>query len=176
MFRGTRDFLLGGKGSYENGQEESRQGIMPSIFGSGSGVLMGSTDSNGYDADLEDINSISVGTTIGAIAAGSTGAWIGAGTGYLVSQQPDRAKRAAVMQIRIYAQNGQTGEVMWSNRVEMEYSPASNKDNENTHRRVMYDKVVREGVKVLMDGFFVNAEGVFSESAGNKESVQKEGT
>jgi hypothetical protein len=176
MFRGTRDFLLGGKGSYENGQEESRQGIMPSVFGSGSGVLMGSADSNGYDADLEDINSISIGTTIGAIAAGGTGAWIGAGTGYLVSQQPDRSKRAAVMQIRIYAQNGQTGDVMWTNRVEMEYSPASNRDNENTHRRVMYEKVVREGVKVLMDGFFVNAEGVFSESAGNKEPVQKEGT
>ncbi len=65
---------------------------------------------------------------------------------------------------------------MWTNRVEMQYSPANNKDFENTHRRVMYDNVVREGVKTLMDGFFAEAEGVFSELEGEMQPVQKEGT
>ena len=87
----------------------------------------------------------------------------------------DRSKRSAVMQIRIYAQNGKTGDVMWSNRVEMEYSPASNRDNENTHKRVMYEKVVREGVKVLMEGFFANAEGVFPGSEVNNRAAPKRG-
>lgn len=172
VFRGTRDFLLGGAGSYKSGQDESRQGIVPSVVGSGNGVLFGSADSNGYDADLEDINSIAVGTVAGGLLGSG---WIGAATGYLVAQQPDRSKRTAVMQIRIYAQNAETGDVMWSNRVEMEYSPESNFDNENTHRRVMYDNVVREGVKALMDGFFAEAEGVFSESDEQGEPVQKEG-
>ena len=173
VFRGTRDFLLGGSGSYKSGQDESRQGIVPSVFGSGRGALLGSADSSGYDADLEDINSIAVGTAAGGLLGYG---WIGAATGYLVAQQPDRSKRTAVMQIRIYAQNGETGDVMWSNRVEMEYSPANNFDNENTHQRVMYDNVVREGVKVLMDGFFAEAEGVFSDSAEQGEPAQKEGT
>jgi hypothetical protein len=173
VFRGTRDFLLGGSGSYDNGQDQPRQGLVPSVFGSGRGVLLGSADSSGYDADLEDINSVTVGTAAGGLLGYG---WIGAATGYLVSQQPDHSKKTAVMQIRIYAQNGETGDVMWSNRVEMEYSPANNKDNENTHRRVMYDNVVREGVKALMDGFFAQAEGVFSESGEQVEPLQKEGT
>jgi hypothetical protein len=58
----------------------------------------------------------------------------------------------------------------------MEYSPASNNDNENTHKRVMYEKVVREGVKALMDGFFADADGVFSGSGKQVEPLQKEGT
>ena len=176
VFRGTRDFLLGGAGSYDSGEIEQRQGILPSIFGNGSDMMLGSANSNGYEAGLEDINNISLGTTAGAIANGTTGGLVGLGVGYLVGQQPKRSKRTAVMQVRLYAQNGATGEVMWSNRVEIEYSPANNKDNENTHRRVMYDNVVREGVKSLMGGFFANAEGVFSESGGQVEPLQKEGT
>jgi hypothetical protein len=156
VFRGTRDFLLGGAGSYDTGQPEQRQGILPSIFGNGRGMLLGS-DSSGYGVGLEDLNNVALGVSAGAIANGSTGGWIGAGIGYLVGQQPKRSKRTAVMQVRIYAQNGETGQVMWTNRVEMEYSPANNKDFENTHRRVMYDNVVREGVKVLMSSFFAEA-------------------
>jgi hypothetical protein len=175
VFRGTRDFILGGAGSYDSGHAEQRQGILPSIFGNGRSMLLGS-DSSGYEVGLEDLNNLAVGTSAGALVNGSTGGWIGAGIGYLVGQQPKRSKRTAVMQVRIYAQNGETGEVMWTNRVEMQYSPANNKDFENTHRRVMYDNVVREGVKTLMDGFFAEAEGVFSETAENMEPVQKEGT
>jgi len=176
VFRGTRDFLLGGAGSYDSGQPEQRQGILPSIFGNGRGMLLGGADSNGYNAGLEDVNNIAVGTTAGALTAGSTGGWIGAGIGYLVGQQPKRSKRTAVMQVRIYAQNGKTGEVMWTNRVEMQYSPANNRDFDNTHRRVMFDNVVNEGVKSLMSGFFAEAEGAFSETAENMEPIQKEGT
>ena len=51
--------------------------------------------------------------------------------------------------------------------------PANNRDFENTHRRVMYDNVVNEGVKALMDGFFVEAEGVFSETAENRSRSKK---
>ena len=47
--------------------------------------------------------------------------------------------------------------------------------DENTHRRVMYDNAVREGIKALMDGFFVEAEGVFSEETNQMEPVQQEG-
>jgi len=171
---GTSQFLLGGPGSYDDGQKKQRQGILPSIFGNARGTLLGSADAGGYEADLGTLNNMAFGVTAGSLIAGTTGAWVGAGTGYLVSQQP-KSKRTAVMQVRVYAQNGETGEVMWSNRVEMEYSPANNFDYENTHARVMYDNVVREGIKALMDGFFTEAEGVFSEKTEQMEPVQKEG-
>ena len=176
VVRGTRQFLMGGPGSYVNGQESPRQGLLPSIFGNGRGMLLGRADSAGYEAGLESLNNMSLGTAAGYAINGGTGALVGAGVGYLVAQQPERSKRTAVMQVRIYAQNGETGDVMWSNRVEMEYTPAGNDDYENTHIRVMYDKVVREGVEALMSGFFAEAEGVFSETAENMEPVQKEGT
>jgi hypothetical protein len=176
VFRGTRDYLLGGAGSYSTGKDEPREGVLPSIFGDGRGFMLGGTESSGYEAGLDDVNNLALGTAAGYAISGGTGALIGAGTGYLVGQQPDRSKRSAVMQIRIYAQNGKTGDVMWSNRVEMEFAPGDNFDFENTHRRVMYDNVVREGVKALMDGFFSNAEGVFSESGGQELPLQKEGT
>lgn len=176
VFRGTRDYLLGGAGSYSTGKDEPREGLLPSIFGDGRDFMLGGTEASGYEAGLDDVNNLALGTAVGYALSGGTGALVGAGTGYLVGQQPDRSKRSAVMQIRIYAQNGQTGDVMWSNRVEMEFAPGDNFDFENTHRRVMYDNVVREGVKALMDGFFADAEGVFSESGEQVEPPQKEGT
>jgi len=175
VFRGGRNILLGGGGSFDDGVEKKSQGIVPSIFGSARGFMLGGSDASGYDTDLGTLNSLTVGTVGGALINGTTGALAGAGIGYLVSQQPERSKRAAVMQVRIYAQNGETGDVMWSNRVEVEYSPASNSDNENTHRRVMFDKAVHEGIKALMDGFFLEAEGVFSKTSGEIEPVPQEG-
>ena len=41
VFRGTRDFLLGGPGSYETGADEERQGILPSVFGRRQGHAAG---------------------------------------------------------------------------------------------------------------------------------------
>lgn len=176
IFRGTRDLLLGGKGSYDNGSEKMRRGVVPSVFGDTRRFMWGGTDYSNYEADLDDIDNLAVGAVPGlALGAGST-ALIGAGAGYLVGNQPERNKRSAVVQVRLYAQSGDTGEVLWSNRVEIEFIPANNFDNTNTHPRVMYDKAVREGVKSLMDGFFLESEGVFSESEQKTAPVQKEGT
>ncbi len=176
IFRGTRDLLLGGKGSYDSGN--ARRGVVPSVFGDARRYVWGGTDYKNYESDLDDIDNLAIGAAPGiALGSGSIAA-IGAGAGYLVGNQPERSKRSAVVQVRLYAQNGETGEVMWSNRVEMEFAPGNNFDNKNTSQRVMYDTAVREGVKSLMDGFFLESEGVFSEpeqKAEKAEPVQKEG-
>lgn len=177
IFRGTRDLLLGGKGSYDSGAEKVRRGVVPSVFGDARSYMWGGTDYRNYESDLDDIDNLAFGAAPGlALSSGST-ALLGAGAGYIIGNQPERSKRSAVVQVRIYAQNGATGEVLWSNRAEIEFTPANNFDNKNTHPRVMYDNAVREGIKSLMDGFFLEAEGVFSES-GQKEAapVQKQGT
>jgi len=88
----------------------------------------------------------------------------------------DKGMRPAVMQVRMYVQDGATGDVLWSNRVEMEYSPSDTCNYQSTLQRARYEIVVREGVKALMDEFFAAAEGVFSEADENMEPIQKEGT
>jgi len=176
-FRGTRNLLLGGKGSYDDGSPKVRRGVVPSVFGDARSYFMGGTDYRNYEADLDDIGSIALGAGAGALIGSGTGAAVVGGTvGYLVGQQPQRSKRTAVVQVRIYAQSGETGDVLWSNRVEIEFAPANNRDKENTHPRVMYDMAVREGIKALMDGFFIEAEGVFSAAEQQMVPVQKEGT
>jgi len=175
-FNSTRDLVLGGKGSYDNGAPKTRRGVVPSFFGDAGRFLMGGTDYSNYEADLDDVDNLAYGAAVGAGVAGSYGALIGAGAGYIVGQQPARNKRTAVVQVRVYAQKGETGDVLWSNRVEMQFTPSSNFNNADTHPRVMYDNVVREGIKALMDGFFVEAEDVFSETEQEIIPVQQEGT
>jgi len=85
------------------------------------------------------------------------GAGLGAATGYLASQHPKTAKRSSVVQIRIYAQDAKTGEVLWSNRTEVEYTPKTNFSYDDIHPKVMFDEAIRQGVKSLMDSFFGEA-------------------
>ena len=76
----------------------------------------------------------------------------------IASQHPKNAKRTSVIQIRIYAQDARTGEVLWSNRAEVEYTPKSNFSYDDIHPKVMFDQVIKQGVKSLMDSFFSEAE------------------
>jgi len=89
---------------------------------------------------------------------GGLGAAAGATAGFITSQHPKEAKRTSVIQIRIYAQDARTGEVLWSNRAEVEYTPKSNFSYDDIHPKVMFDQVIKQGVKSLMDSFFSEAE------------------
>jgi hypothetical protein len=72
--------------------------------------------------------------------------------------QTDRknAKRSAVVQIRIYAQDTSTGDMVWTNRTEIEYTPESRKAYHSKHPKVMFDAAVKEGIDGLMGSFFSN--------------------
>ena len=101
---------------------------------------------------------------------------MGAVAGWMASQHPKKAKRSAVVQVRIYAQHAETGDVLWSNRVEMEYTPNSYFAYHETHPKVMFDKAIKEGIKALMDSFFSEARNVFAENQKEETyTVQKEG-
>jgi len=69
---------------------------------------------------------------------------------------PKNAKRSAVVQIRMYAQDTSTGDMVWTNRTEIEYSPESKYAYESNHPKVMFDKAVKKGVDELMGSFFSN--------------------
>jgi hypothetical protein len=72
--------------------------------------------------------------------------------------QSDRknAKRSAVVQIRIYAQDTSTGDMVWTNRTEIEYTPKSKYAYESNHPKVMFDAAVKRGIDELMGNFFSN--------------------
>jgi hypothetical protein len=185
------------------------RGFVPVVIDSVKDLLFGTTGSYGYEDDLEDIESILMGSAIGYaignnIIDSSTsrsshstsgiisrrvtkrhtshddraleGAGIGAVAGWMASQHPKKAKRSAVVQVRIYAQDGETGDVLWSNRSEIEYTPKSNFAYSETHPKVMFDKVVKESIKILMDNFFSEVQNVFTEKQQEEASIiEKEG-
>jgi hypothetical protein len=66
------------------------------------------------------------------------------------------AKRSVVVQIRIYAQDTSTGDMVWTNRTEIEYTPKSKYAYENKHPKVMFDNTVKKGIDDLMGSFFSN--------------------
>jgi hypothetical protein len=61
-----------------------------------------------------------------------------------------------VVQIRIYAQDTSTGDMVWTNRTEIEYTPKSKYAYENKHPKVMFDNTVKKGIDDLMGSFFSN--------------------
>lgn len=65
-------------------------------------------------------------------------------------------KRSAVVQIRIYAQDTSTGDMVWTNRAEIEYTPKSKYAYDSKHPKVMFDKAVKKGIDELMGSFFSN--------------------
>ncbi len=181
------------------------RGFVPVVIDSVKDLLFGVSGAYGYEDDLEDIESILMGASMGYIIGNNVvdtdtsrssvgiggrrstsrrshddnapeGAAIGAAAGWLSAQHPKKAKRAAVVQVRIYAQDGETGDVLWSNRVEMQYTPKNNFAYNETHPKVMFDKAVKESVKALMDSFFSEAQNIYGDNQPKEAFlIQKEG-
>lgn len=176
----VKDLFMGASGSY--GYEDDLEDIESMLMGGAIGYMIG-------NSIIDRSTSRSSGISNGLISFrtqrshsssddyGLEGAAIGGVAGWMASQHPKKAKRSAVVQVRIYAQDAATGKVLWSNRAEMEYTPKSYFAYDQTHPKVMFDKAVKEGVKALMDSFFSDAESVFSDTQKPQTAaVQKEGT
>jgi len=153
----VKDVLFGATNSY--GYENDLENIENILIGGALGYAIGHSI---IDRSSHSSSAISNGIISRRVSNshsstddfGAEGALIGAGAGWLASQHPKKAKRSAVVQVRIYAQNAETGDVLWSNRVEIEYTPKSNFAYNETHPKEMFDTAVKEGVKSLMDSFF----------------------
>ena len=59
------------------------------------------------------------------------------------------AKKSSVIQIRLYVQDAKTGELLWSNRAEVEYYPLYTRDY-----KAMFDLLVKQSIKELMQDLF----------------------
>lgn len=158
-------------------QNPMYRGIIPVVLDSVKDMMYGATDAYGYEGDLENIETVGTGAAMGygigekvrsSSTYGGPGLAIGAASGLLASRHPKKAKRSAVVQVRLYAQNALNGEVLWTNRTEIEYTPKSNFAYEETHPKTMFDNAVANGITKLMADFFKQADG-FDEIAAPEQ-------
>jgi hypothetical protein len=61
---------------------------------------------------------------------------------------------SSVVQIRIYAQDAKSGELLWSNRCEFEVRPSTGWFSPTSDPRALYDRAVRDVLNALMADFF----------------------
>ena len=135
-----------------------KKGLLPFSFGLSSQTLNGFARSDTYD----NFGHMLLPATIGAIIGynGSTNGlddigngmvWgaAGAGLGHLAKNggQVDQA----VVQLRIWIQEAATGNLVWTNRVEVKVSPESIYSDRQYD--MLFDTAIHKGVNTLIDNF-----------------------
>jgi len=175
LLDGVKDTLYGTTGAY--GYEDGLEGIEDILIGAGLGYGIGSQITHSATKSRTSLSSGIITRPVNSEYTSKNnyaveGAGIGALSGWMTSQRPKKAKRSAVVQVRIYAQDARTGDVLWSNRTEIEYTPCSYFAFSDTHPKVMFDKAVKQGVKVLMDNFFKDARQVSNQGANQRVTAE----
>ena len=135
-----------------------KKGLLPFTFGLSSQTLNGFARSETYD----NMGHMLLPGTIGAIigyqgstsgldGAGNALLWgaVGAGLGHMAKNggQVDQA----VVQLRIWIQEAATGNLVWTNRVEVKVSPESVYSDRQYD--ALFDTAIHKGVNTLIDNF-----------------------
>jgi hypothetical protein len=159
-----RGQLLRYESDEENTWSPLKRGIFPVVFGGTNRALFGVTNSETYDT----LGSVLIGAATGAaIGDGATSPYDateklnpgransfvwglgGAALGYM-SSKGGHANRAAV-QLRLWVQDPQTGEVVWTNSVKVLVKPQS--VFAETRKDELFDTAVSKAVAALTDDF-----------------------
>jgi TolB-like protein len=145
-----------------------KRGILPFAIGSTNQVLFGFADSDKYD----DWGNMLVGGTYGAIIGNNVqGPWGGASSaagsganiffwgavGAVVGNMAQHGGRTdqAVVQMRIWVQDAYSGNVVWTNRVDIKVSPESVLADRNFD--TLFDNAITQGTTTLMNNFVTTA-------------------
>ena len=166
------DYIMRGRIlEYKTRQEISwapwKKGIIPVVAGGSSQMLFGFAHSDQYD----ELNSSVTGGMLGALVAnqgwpvdnnrmifgsgsgleGNTVVWAAAGA-YLGNMSHNSGKiDQAVVQLRIWVQETATGNVVWTNRVQVQISPES--VFADSQYDILFDQAIEKGVSTLIDNF-----------------------
>ncbi len=128
-----------------------KSGLVPFVFQLGSRTIFGVADSQAYEV----LNQAATGALMGAgiwwLSADdeAVGAGLGAATGAIYGH-PSKSTQARV-QLRLLVQDATTGEVVWSNRAEIEVSPESVFALQDQDK--LFAKAVNEAARVLVADF-----------------------
>jgi hypothetical protein len=163
------DFIMRGQIlRYELDQENTwsplKRGIMPVLFDGSNRALFGVTNSDTYD----DLGSILAGAALGAgVGYNASGPYdytekinpgrhnsmvwgmAGAAMGYM-SSKGGHANQAAI-QLRLWVQDPQTGEVVWTNSVKVLVKPQS--VFAETREDKLFDTAVQQAISALINDF-----------------------
>lgn len=169
------DYVIRGRIlEYKTRQEATwepwKKGILPFIVGSTSQMLYGFAGSDQYD----EKGMMAAGGTLAALAAhggsypfesydyvsgttmtGNDIAW--GAVGAMLGQMAYNGGRVdqAVVQLRIWVQEAATGNVVWTNRIQVQVSPESIfSDNQYD---ILFDQAIEKGVSTLIDNFVTTA-------------------
>lgn len=167
------DYIVRGRIlEYKTRQEATwapwKKGILPFITGGTSQILYGFAGSEQYD----EWGQMTAGAAVGALASdvssanfpfgnddiisgsaitGNEIAWglIGAGLGKM-AHNAGRTDQATV-QLRMWIQEAATGNVVWTNRIQVQVSPES--VFSDAQYDVLFDQAIEKGVSTLIDNF-----------------------
>ena len=142
---------------YEFGEENSwnpmKKGIIPVITGTTSRALWGVAESEFYD----DLNLMVAGGLIGMTAnqnldsttiSNSSAGWYGAGAAALSTKS--RGNEAQV-ELRLWVQSPETGNVVWTNRVEVKVKPQTVFADSNAKN--LFNIAISKAVAALVEDF-----------------------
>ena len=145
-----------------------KRGLLPFAIGSTNQVIFGFADSDRYDDWGHMITGATYGAIIGynvqgpfggASSAAGAGAntfiWgaVGAGLGHM-AKHGGRTDQA-VVQMRIWVQDAYSGNVVWTNRVDIKVSPESVLADRNFD--TLFDNAITQGTTTLMNNFVTTA-------------------
>ena len=74
--------------------------------------------------------------------------------GLVAELHPRKQDVSTIVQLRMYAQDVKTGDIIWSNRVETEFNPNTGMNFKSKHPKTMFDRNIKRGVQLLMDDLF----------------------
>jgi flagellar motor protein MotB len=125
-------------------------------------ALFGAPSGKEYETGLDPVDYSQLGQGLGFLFGQKTqddvvGTWdvlMDNSFGTIANLYPRKKQVSSIVQIRMYAQDVKTGDVIWSNRVETEFTPSSNQAFNTKHPKTMFDKNIERGVKLLMDDMF----------------------
>ncbi len=142
----------------ENTWRPLKRGLLPVIVGGTTRGLFGVAKSDTYDI----LDNMAVGGAMGSIvgsnvnsstASTSTYGLAGAGVAYLASQSGQANK--ATVQLRLWVQDPGSGEIIWTNRVEVKVAPETIfADTQNSH---LMETAVNKAVTSLVNDFITKA-------------------
>jgi len=155
----SADYIVRGQiNQYKTRQDPSwnpmRKGILTFVSGATSRLAFGQAESEIYD---ELNNTVAGGANAAAISGITDGelthaiAW-GAGGAFLANMAHHSGKiPQAVVQLRIWVQDAYTGDVVWTNRVNVQVAPKS--VFADYQYDALFEKATEKGIATLIDDF-----------------------
>ena len=155
------------------------RGFLPVLYEPIKDAFFGAPEAKNYESDLDDLDFSQLGEGLGFLFGEKTeddvvGTWdvlMDNSFGTVANLYPRKKRLSSIVQIRLYAQDVKTGDVIWSNRVETEFHPRTNVSFNDKHAKTMLDKNVQKGVQLLMNDMFACISLKAGKSAGAQEAA-----